>query len=179
MKRRVPQLRSIAHTIWEKKFDKSTKDMAAALGIAEMDVRRAVGLDNPAAGRNQQKTFELTIKLLPIARDMQLAVAVELFTLWAGDDDVPKTPEEWLEYLRSKLEQQRRRGGYRPKAELHKILEELIEHVKKKEDQHSAAALPNVVTKNGSTAVEDSAQGGVLPAPVRAGRAVDGRHRKT
>lgn len=73
----VRQLKEIAREILEKKFSKDPNKMAAALGLDLMYVRRAVGLA-ALDGTTQQKTFEFTLKLLPICKELGIDPAQEL-----------------------------------------------------------------------------------------------------
>lgn len=71
------QLKEIATEILERKFSGDPKKMASALESDLMYVRRLVGLA-ALDGATQQKTFEFTIRLLPICKELKIDPAQEL-----------------------------------------------------------------------------------------------------
>lgn len=71
------QLKEIAREILEKKFANDPRKMATALELDLMYVRRATGLA-ALDGTTQQKTFEFTLKLLPLCKELGIDPAQDL-----------------------------------------------------------------------------------------------------
>jgi hypothetical protein len=65
------QLKEIVNEILQKKFHGKALAMAQALQIGEMDIRRMSGMD-PGSRRNQEKIFQITLKLLPFCKELDI-----------------------------------------------------------------------------------------------------------
>lgn len=63
------ELKEIAKEILQKKFRGETRPMAEALKIGEMDLRRLAGID-PGSRRNQEKIFQITLRILPLCKEV-------------------------------------------------------------------------------------------------------------
>lgn len=113
----VRQLRDLTNEILEKKYHGDTKAMARALLVDNMDVRRLAGKD-PGSGRNQQKIFELTLRLLPICKELGIDPARELNTPMARDivehaiiQDGQRTYRRAASDVREKAGETKKTGG--------------------------------------------------------------------
>jgi len=71
------QLKEIVAEILEKKYSGIPRKMANALDLGEMDIRRAAGID-PGSRRNQEKIFQLVMKIIPICKELKIDPAQEL-----------------------------------------------------------------------------------------------------
>jgi hypothetical protein len=71
------QLKEIVGELLEKKFHSSTRELARALDIGEMDVRRIAGFD-PGSRRNQEKIFQVSLKIMRLCNEMGIDPAQEL-----------------------------------------------------------------------------------------------------
>ena len=71
------QLKEIITEILEKKYSGIPRKMASALDLGEMDIRRAAGID-PGSRRNQEKIFQLVMKIIPLCKEIGIDPAREL-----------------------------------------------------------------------------------------------------
>lgn len=71
------QLKEIVNELLKRKFHNSQREMAQALEIGEMDLRRLAGIV-PGSRRNQEKIFQITLKVLPMCDALGIDPAQEL-----------------------------------------------------------------------------------------------------
>ena len=132
------QLIELARQVHEKKFDKSVRRMAQALDCGEMDVRRLIGLA-PGAGRNQEKLWQIIVKLVPLCKEIGIQ-------LWSSEELTAHDVEERMVGLLERLFVKQKP---RPKAEFLDIAERAYA-------RHHKAALPDVPAAAQVLPVEDT-----------------------